>query len=97
MILGDRLEIPAENVPTPKVPLSVVVAMVVARVDEMPYANPRTVEDALPSLIMLPFNVADKDVTDEAADVVTAGLVVVMKVISGPYPIPAELVEYARK
>lgn len=47
---------------------------------------------------MLPLNVAADVKTDDAAEVVTMGaLTEVRKLMIEPYPVPAELVEYARK
>jgi len=81
-----------EKVPTPKVPFSVVVAPYeVVR----PYWKPRTVVEALPSEVMVPFSVAVDVPTEEAAWVVRVGAVMQMLVVnvaSEPYEVPAEFV-----
>ena len=48
----------------PNVPFSVVVAVPAPSVDEVPQANPRTVDEALPSDTIVPLNVIEDDATD---------------------------------
>ena len=70
-----RLETFEVNAPVPDCEPKVVVAMVVASVAEVPYAKPCCVESEPPVLVIFPFSVADEVVTEDAAEVVTVGVV----------------------
>jgi hypothetical protein len=75
VVLPESPRVVVENDPVPNVPVSVVVAMTVFSALSVPYAKPRTVEEAVALMtLMLPFNTAVISVTDEAADVVTVGV-----------------------
>ena len=56
MVPHDRDESVVENDPTPNVPISVVVA---PYVEVLPQKKPRAVDDALPSVAIEAFNVAE--------------------------------------
>ena len=84
------------NVAVPVCDPSVDVAMTVARVADVPYANPDCVASAPPVDEMAAFSVRVDVETELAASVVSVcihGLVV--KVVSDPYEVPCELVAYA--
>lgn len=86
-----------ENAPTAKVPGSVVVAPYAM---VRPYWKPRAVDEALPSLVMLPFKMAVDVETDDPAEVVTVGTEVGEFVVNDcilPYPVEVAFEAYALK
>ena len=72
-MLQERPDADPVYVPVPNDPDSVVVAMVVARVADVPYANPRVVAFEPFVAVMSPLSVAVVAVMDEAAEVVMDG------------------------
>ena len=68
---GVKPMIASLNEMTPKSPKTVVVEPYAVVV---PYSKPRTVAFDPPVLVILPFNVAEDEVTPDAGDVVTLGL-----------------------
>ena len=89
------------NDPIPNGPgVSVVVAVSPPeRLELVPQAKPRMVEEALPSAVIDPFRVMVEVETRVGTEVVRVGTVTqefVVKLPSELYPVPPEFVAYAR-
>ena len=99
MVEATRLERAFVNDPTPKVPSSVVVAVSPPeRFEPVPHANPRMVDEAVPSEMIVPFKTIDEVETEVGTEVLTdgaAGQTLVVKVASDEVAVPAEFVAKA--
>ena len=90
MVLQVREDIAEEKAATPNVPVSVVVDTV-AKVISVPYAKPRTVDEAPLSAVMFPFKVAVVAVIDVVVPTVTVGGQALVKNVSNiAVEVPAE-------
>ena len=101
MVLAVRPVKALVNDPIPNGPgVSVVVAVSPPeRLELVPQAKPRMVEEALPSAVIDPFRVMVEVETRVGTEVVRVGTVTqefVVKLPSELYPVPPEFVAYAR-
>ena len=97
-MFGVRDDISARNGPTPKVPSSVVVEVLVVRSELVLYAKPRMVADEPPVSDIYPFRVMEFAVTKVEVDVVRIEVAANVEVdMIVPVDVPAGFTEYARK